>query len=100
MSQKSFSPIAFEHEGKQYEAVIPSLRKKGKVVAIEDILENETALNAFMKRAWSGRDEESFNNNGIFRLVFSMENEDEEALDEEASDGEEPSTDQHNDDNK
>lgn len=61
-----------------YEMVIPAIRIKGKVYTAADLQEESNArvLEALIYHAWATnseneRDEESFDTNGIFKIVYA-----------------------------
>lgn len=70
-----FRPTQFSYKGKNYETIIPEIDVKGRTIMLNDAIEDEALLDMLMERAWKNRDEESFIRNGMFRLIFTMEDE-------------------------
>lgn len=78
-----------------YEVVLPQMIHNKTKVTSKDILANKSLRDELLEMAWQGklgrRDEEDFNNNGIFKIVFGDKKDDDPADPNENPDSEDPS---------
>ena len=75
MAKTPTNSNAFEHDGQNYEFVIPALIWKKKDYTAEEIAADEKMRAEVVEHCWHNnrdeqREEEDFNENGILKLVY------------------------------
>lgn len=65
-----FEPVPVESGDRKYVIVLPSFTLDGVRHTAEALAQDQGRLDQLIARAWKGRDESTFNRNGIFRLVY------------------------------